>query len=495
MTKILRRSLLALALAPGLAAFAYSLPASANDSVMGGSAASLVPLVDTPLRMLSEDILITAEDRYWNIVAKYRFQNPTAKQLSERVGFPEYGCEGGEEQMCDRDVLAFKEMQTWVDGKLVRHTKGKIATTHPWAPKLGTVWLYDVTFPAKSVVEVEHHYRVKQGYDSSGGTFGVYVTHTGAPWAGTIGHALFRIRMPITAWEVDQPSNSAAPKVVEIDGKSLLESRREYRNWEPDGDIFFSYNDSKNFSDCIWEEAKSPYPANADTSSIPGGEIGCPDIFRILIMSEGISPTNCQKASPEKIAEAMRTLAPKNSLRICKNAIFALRGKLFANEDLNRYFYGSDRGEKLPVSQFGPNRYFQKSFLTKNDWRAIALIDKYLAPEDTLENENASDTTSNPSSKTTDATPDLKTDAREQATTIENPTSTGGESTSTSATLETASNEATPAAAKPKGCLGCASQNSTSPWTTLLMLIGIVGVQRKIRGSRTARQRESIATP
>jgi hypothetical protein len=52
--------------------------------------------------------------------------------------------------------------------------------------------LFDVIFPAKKRVEIEHTYTMDATFDSMNTHYVSYVTRTGSTWAGPIGSAKFR---------------------------------------------------------------------------------------------------------------------------------------------------------------------------------------------------------------------------------------------------------------------------------------------------------------
>jgi len=151
----------------------------ANDGVMGGAGSDLVPMKTAHVSMASEDIQLTYDSGEWHVEADYVFRNNSKAEQTLQLGFPEYRCED-EEASCTRDsAFHFEDMTTLVRGVSVKHRKGTIKKDHAWAPKLGNVWLFDVSFAPGESLPVRHTYRVPSSGDSGGGTSTRYVTHRG----------------------------------------------------------------------------------------------------------------------------------------------------------------------------------------------------------------------------------------------------------------------------------------------------------------------------
>ncbi|MEO1269852.1 MAG: DUF4424 family protein, partial [Myxococcota bacterium] len=137
LTWIVSCSLLAFFLVPAPAAHA-------NDSAFGGRGSELIPLKETRIQMTSEDIVLTLKKHMWHIEASYVFTNPTDKKVTLQMGFPEEHCDEDEECMDEAGI--FKGLVTKVRGKVVKQKVGKVNRKHDWAPHLGRVYVYTVTF-------------------------------------------------------------------------------------------------------------------------------------------------------------------------------------------------------------------------------------------------------------------------------------------------------------------------------------------------------------
>jgi MYXO-CTERM domain-containing protein len=355
--------------------------AYANDTAAGGSGSDIVPLATADVRMAAEDILIVHEGIDWVIEADYTFENLSKKPLTLQIAFPEYACEGREahpEEMCDSKPLRYESMRTKVNGKPVAHRKGMIKAGHPWRPRLGQVWLFDATFEVGKPTRIHHSYRVHETEDSSGGRAISYVTRTGATWAGTIGHARFRVRIPFEATEIYPPEDTGLAltmRAIEVDGKKLGELLLEARDWEPVKDLSVYYNATPGggfmYTDSVGEGAPrvdtpDPYCPQLGTIWIRGSMLGEPN------PNDAVDPNDTVDKWAEK-------LAPQGlgSAKHCRAYIYAYRGKDLGSDDLNKYFYGpeghKDRG--WPYKHFQPNPYYSDALLTKGDLTTLELID------------------------------------------------------------------------------------------------------------------------
>lgn len=213
-------------------------PSHANDATFGGAGGSLTVRDETRVQMRSEDILMTFDDYRWNVEAEYVFFNHASETVTLQVGFPELRCE----QHADCVDVAFKNLTTHVDGKVVSHRRGKLADDQAWSGYLGLVWLFDVTFPAEREVRVRHSYSVASGEDVEGFTYTSYVTKTGARWKGTIESARFRGRFPPFTHTIERRSSKGLTESPPVQGASYVEYTLEGKNWVPREDVEISFN-------------------------------------------------------------------------------------------------------------------------------------------------------------------------------------------------------------------------------------------------------------
>lgn len=328
----LRRGARFLALAAWLAPYAVL----ANDLAFGGAGADLVPLSESRIQMVSEDIFIerTAPGGYrilgagdWRVLASYRFQNLTDEVVRVQIGFPEPACP--EEGDCG--FAGFESMATSVRGREVSLTIGALDRAHPWAERIGKVYLFDVDFAPNERVEVVHAYRHGLTEYVNGGEVLGYLTRTGALWAGAIEDARFRISLPFRPWGMSLgPWGTQLERFTETleDGQPRVELGFRWTNWMPEHDLEFYFG---------------PGQPTLETPSLVEG---CPahgELFDHAFDADAL----------DRAALRERTKAlSKAELRICRNAMFAHHGRPFKDPQLDRFFYG-ERGMQLrPAGDF-----------------------------------------------------------------------------------------------------------------------------------------------
>lgn len=300
---------LAGAIAPivGVAILLGAVSAWANDFTAGGDPADLVPLDESRIAMQSEDIVMEYRDGEWLVSANYVFRNSTDEAITQRIGFPELGCDPNEGFDCVDD--AFKGLRTVVGGKSVQHTKGKIDREHPWSEDLGTVWLFDATFAPRATTDISHSYTVFTGSNLSF-VYGIsYVVKTGRGWQGKIGSARFRVKLPPAAHTVGRGDFTRPPEFKrDADGSAYYLLERRNTDWVPPTSI----GTSVIFT--AWSDINERLGEDRFARSGVREEDEC------------VSPT-----TPKSAAQA----------QMCKNLIYALSGYPFKSEKLRKYFYGN----------------------------------------------------------------------------------------------------------------------------------------------------------
>lgn len=304
--------------------------ARANDTSVGGTGVDLYSVKETSVRMKSEDILITHADGQWRVVALYVFENPAADAVKLQIGFPEIGCPDEEEGECH--AKPFKGLSTKVDGRSVEHRKGSLKATERWANYLGTFWLFDVTFPGKKQVTIEHTYVMDATFDSMGTNYVSYVTRTGSTWASPIEKATFRIRVPPHATYLTSNETFGAPrdpKFVRDGNAAHTEVRFEKTNWIPEGDLSFgfatafsSYPVTRLERDALAERAKT---LGLDVADL------CPRTFPY----------------------GSETLESAEQAQSCRNLIYASWGYPFKQKVYRDLYYAEGRSWHKPADR-GP---------------------------------------------------------------------------------------------------------------------------------------------
>ncbi|MCU0663653.1 MAG: hypothetical protein MUC50_15160 [Myxococcota bacterium] len=350
--------------------------ARSNTGLMGGAGADLVPMKSTSVSMVSEDILLTHRDGQWYIEADYVFRNNVAKVQSLQLGFPEYRCEGEEEPCQDDSLYRYEDMQTLVRDVVVPQRKGTLTPGHSWAPKLGVVWLFDVTFAPREVVNIRHTYHLPTTWHTTAASETRYVTRTGALWAGPIRHARFRVLVPLRSIKFNGPEQLGKPTIrkVEINGEKLAEVTYEVRNFAPKGDLAFSFVERQYgpLEDSSYDMPQLLADDAPVRAGLPATE-RC-DAFATVWNNAGAS-------DDREVAAALRT--GTNSLWICEAMVYALHGKRFDDERLNRLFYGPRGFEPGPWPHgfMQPNPDFEPSWIDDGDRVTIARFKRYLGAQ------------------------------------------------------------------------------------------------------------------
>lgn len=296
----------------------------ANDVAFGGAGADLVPITETRVTMVAEDILIERVakggyaimgDGYWRVRARYTFLNTEAKAVTIQIGFPEPACpEDG-----DCSFAGFENLVTRVRGTEVPLRQGSVASGHDWTAHIDKAHLFDVTFAPGETVEIEHTYRHGLSEHINGGEDLTYITRTGALWAGPIGSARFRIRLPFRPWGVvlgdwaDALSGFSVSSDATGTQTELTFTRTQ---WEPDGDMRLAFG---------------PGMATLDTPALLAGCPAPTDIFDSEVARDSLDSS--------ALENAVSTLSDEK-LRLCRNAVFARHGRTFKDPALNSFFYG-----------------------------------------------------------------------------------------------------------------------------------------------------------
>ncbi len=356
-----------------LLSLALSPTCLANDSAFGGTGVDLVPLKHYDVEMASEDITLVFEDRYWKVSADYVFRSVVPAPLSVQMGFPEYRCGEIEEGDCAGNPdKPFVGLRTWVRGQEVSQRRGRVAPEHAWAPRLGVVWTYDVTFASEESLRIRHTYEIASSNALNLEYFVTYVTRTGALWRGPIGRARFTFRVPETAilgegWFSPKDLPMVAQGIVERDGRRQVEIVFEATAWAPVGDIHFRFGhrDPRYFSYML--SGLNPYDGSANVPWTPGAT--CPPLGRLYEAVQDGGDTTALLA--EVAALDLR------SRRVCANSVFALYGHRFANDQWNRYFYEGASGD----ARFTVNPWYRPEQLTRLDWQVLHALEGVVPEE------------------------------------------------------------------------------------------------------------------
>jgi hypothetical protein len=346
----------------------------ADDGYMGGQGASLEPLVSTDVTMVAEFIDISSRAPMWDVDATYLFRNATDTPVSLQVGFPEIRCDDPSGFHCASPGLYhFESMHTTVRGVPVEMRTGEVAPANDWAAKLGTVWLFDVTFQPHETVVVRHRYEVPSGGTSDGTLTHTFLTATGSLWRGPIDVARFRFRVPATTTTLYE----------HLDGLTRVGSRRlagqdaqieltyQATDWKPTSVVSFSFRATR-MPYVATTQLADLWAHGPERSGLPPTQV-CPDF--LSLWDAGASAADAHEPASEA-AIARSTKVGGDSARVCVNTVFALYGRVFADEALNRYFYrdATPTAGTWPIGILQPNPDFDSSWLTTEDWGAIEVF-------------------------------------------------------------------------------------------------------------------------
>lgn len=285
---------------------AWSPVVVANDATFGGRGSDLLPLQETRVRMVSEDIvleLVPVRDA-WQVTATYVFENPTDQAIKLQMGFPEERCR--EDQDCTPNAGLFQDLVTTVRGVPVEQREGRVSRAE-WAEQLGRVFLYDVTFAPRERVEIVHTY----AYDRSTGVdwWGTtYLTRTGGLWGGPIGHARFTVRLREPVLYVIYPNVFALTRFAEEPseaGGAKVELVFEARDWRPTVDFSVSF----------------------------------PSFSIVAMTDEGLCQGIEGDLSDEELAPVLASWSDRQ-LRACRNRLYSLHGYPFKDPALRAEAYG-----------------------------------------------------------------------------------------------------------------------------------------------------------
>jgi hypothetical protein len=287
----------------------------ANDSAFGGSGGELTPLKETRVQMAWEEITLEKRsdpevtDLAWYVSARYEFHNPTKEVVKLQIGYPETHCNPDAD--CIGQGGRFRRLKTQVRGQAVKPRVGEVDPKLKWAPPMGQVYLFDVTFQPGERVLIEHQYTYDPSY-SVDGEWVDYLTRTGAFWAGPIGRARFTVRMP------ERPLGVVAPpqyklqsyKEAVVNGAPQTELVFENRDWTPTRDF----------------ELYFPNVINL-------GQDGCPSFDHVHN-----TWTEAGKKDQVAIEQHFQAL-DREALRTCRNWPYARHGYSFKSRALHEHFY------------------------------------------------------------------------------------------------------------------------------------------------------------
>ena len=316
-----------LALFVGAYCLTFTPDAFANDSTFGGAGGTLAPLKETRIRMASEHITLEARTSdLWTVQAEYVFENVTSESVTVQMGFPELGCMGD----CDMEhPFTMNGLITTVRGQKIAHRTGRIDPSNKpnWAPRLGLIHLFDVTFEPNEKIAVEHRYSHAASTSVDGHSV-TYLTRTGAFWNGPILDARFTIKHRLEHYYTTYPKDFTLVERKEVMTKGGPQWIYQFamKSWQPksDLDVFFG----------------NP------VERLPQG---CPMSYHVenawrRALQESKELTEDKLV--EMVANEFFTSVTTPVLNLCRHFPYAVHGKPFEDPALNEYFYAASTEKK-----------------------------------------------------------------------------------------------------------------------------------------------------
>jgi len=302
-----------------LALIAFPSRALANDGSFDGAGANLVPLQETRVSMVSEDIVATypvgKDFLYgmgdWRVDATYVFRNPTQDTVTLQMGFPEARCPGDGDCNIDKP---FQNLVTRVRGEKVEHRRG--------------------------TVSLARNFKV-----------------------------LGRFRFPTVVADfkhTDDPAPSPV-RLVEVKGEFYSELEYEMRNWTPKRDLYVAF----------WPVLLEP--ASPPRTDLPAGP-RCPLLVDSASWDAFNAMHDEEERRDSEVARLVDEWSkhPIERLRTCRLYIDAKFGRIFEDERWNRYFYGErlNAPRNPPFAFFHPNPGFRPSIYGLLDLAFLELLDR-----------------------------------------------------------------------------------------------------------------------
>ncbi len=334
------------------------LPAGANDTAFGGSAASPYPVHTREIRMVSEDITIrSAAFGAWLYTCDFVFENLSEDPVAILMGMPFFRMSEGEEDFiashpADEQAVPAGKPMVWnftatVDGRSVPVTEGKPTVKDLSGTLYRTAYTWPIRFDGRAARSVRHVYkpgrvpgpkrrnhairRVRNTYklgstDSLGSTFLDYILKTGALWHdGRIGRSRLRVILDWPSWVLPKKTpgglfaiKPAGYKVTGVGGKIVIEW--DLRNFAPKEDLAVAFRSREYFIRDHAEKMKDadprklrnlPYAAHG----YPFKDRGLRDYFATLLYPSGntaFKESDFSKNSRALIAGVKRLEAKDN---------------------------------------------------------------------------------------------------------------------------------------------------------------------------------------
>jgi len=266
----------------GLCLLISSQIARANDTAFGGSASAPYPIHTDEIRMVSEDITIksNASDGSWIYICEFRFKNVSRKTVNLLMGMPFSKRTKSEDEMInvpkgakappDGQPLVW-EFETFVNGRKLRSTK-VIPVANPKIPSMNykVAYTWPIRFRPGATHRVRNTYKLAYTGDSSGNLYAEYILKTGGLWHdGTIGRSRLKVIVddPNFLLKKGAGDEAFAPK-PEGHKMSFKNNKIVYewdlKNFKPTEDLMVVFKSSNavlwiDYNDMIYKEDFSGY--------------------------------------------------------------------------------------------------------------------------------------------------------------------------------------------------------------------------------------------
>jgi hypothetical protein len=292
--------------------------ALANDTAFGGSGVSPMPIGQSDVEMISENIVIKGTDignergeGRWEVSCDYAFRNTSDKPVKLTVGFPfpvndEEGAvsvpRGKKAGAGDPLVYDFRVS---IDGNPVNVRRAKIAPNSETGQYYRWAYLWDMEFKPHEMMKVHHDYVTGVTWDVMGYSWALYVLRTGANWkGGKIGSAHFEVipnELVKMCSEIERQADYLKPKPrgMKVEGVGVKQKFVwDLKNFQPEEDLDICMQTAKNFA----------------LRQI---------LFPVVMFGE---------------VEQQLAKLSSGQLRILRNTVFARHGRVFKDSELQKYF-------------------------------------------------------------------------------------------------------------------------------------------------------------
>lgn len=323
--------------------------AHADDTAFGGSGAAPMPIKQTDVAMLNEQIVISGHEinrpdmkGEWKYNCEYTFKNETNSSHTFQMGFPF----PVDDQMGEittplgytskKGSALVHDFAVTINGKSVPAKATKIASVPEKGINYEDAYIWQITMPANQIVKVHHYYVSGVTINVMGQNNVSFVLKTGGLWKGdTIGSAHLEV-VPNTptrlCTELDKSADylKTTPAGMQIVGEG---KDRKYvwdlQNFAPKEDLELCLINNKNYV-----RYYIVYP---------------------IVQGTGFNHIPLNKMSPPE-------------LQVLRNSIYAQYGKQFDNPKLQEYFNKQ--------WWYEPSANYSENLLTEDDKKAIDLLVK-----------------------------------------------------------------------------------------------------------------------